>query len=161
MTVHPGGRVVVSRPRLVSERRVARFLKDHEVWLTREVARMKEVVPLSPKLIGSRKEYLAHKEHARIMVHERLAHFAPLYGFTFGRISIKNMSSRWGSCSAKGNLNFHYKVVELPPDLLDYLIVHELCHRKEMNHGPHFWALVERTIPEYQAARKRLRSWDA
>jgi predicted metal-dependent hydrolase len=158
VTVHPGGRVVVSRPRFVSDRRVAHFLKEHEDWLSREVARMKEVAPQPARLVGPRSEYLREKERARALLLERLAHFAPLYGLTYHRVSIKNMASRWGSCSAKGNLNFHYRVIELSPALLDYLVVHELCHRKEMNHGPHFWELVSQQIPDYTSLRTRLRT---
>jgi predicted metal-dependent hydrolase len=119
---------------------------------------MKDVTPHTSKLRGPRKDYLNNKERARTLVQERLVHYAERYALTYGRVSIKNMTSRWGSCSGKGNLNFHYKVVELPPDLLDYLVVHELCHRTHMNHGPQFWALVAETIPNYALLRLRLRA---
>jgi predicted metal-dependent hydrolase len=136
---------------------VARFLHEFEAWIRKEVNRMKDVPVPVPRVRGTRADYLARKEEARTRIMERLAYFAPRYGLTFGRVAIKNMTSRWGSCSAKRNLNFHYKAVDLPNELLDYLVVHELCHLKEMNHGPRFWALVAQEVPEYRTLRTRLR----
>ena len=88
---------------------------------------------------------------------DRLAHFNAIYGFMFHRVCVRDNSSRWGSCSKKGNLNFHYKILFLPQELADYLIVHELCHLKEFNHSPRYWKLVAQTIPEYKNCRKEMR----
>lgn len=93
-----------------------------------------------------------------MLAHARLAHFNEAYGFALGRVAIKNHKSRWGSCSKKGNLNFNYKIALLPPELADYVIVHELCHLGEFNHSPRFWALVARTVPDHRALRARLRA---
>ncbi|MEK9157265.1 MAG: M48 family metallopeptidase, partial [Patescibacteria group bacterium] len=90
---------------------------------------------------------------------ERLQHFNQQYGFTIGKVAIKNQTTRWGSCSKKGNLNFNYKVAILPPELQDYLVVHELCHLGEFNHSKAFWQLVAKTIPNHVELRKRLRSF--
>ncbi|MDB5225166.1 MAG: putative metal-dependent hydrolase [Candidatus Adlerbacteria bacterium] len=103
------------------------------------------------------KHYAAHKEAARALVHTRLAHYNRYYNHTLRRVFIKNSKSRWGSCSSKGNLNFSYKLLFLPPEVADYVIVHELCHLREFNHGPHFWALVAQACPEHKALRQRLR----
>lgn len=100
--------------------------------------------------------YLKHKEVARKIVHNRIAHFAPVYGLTVGRVAIRDQKSRWGSCSRKGNLNFNYRIALLPSHLVDYIVVHELCHLKEFNHSEHFWNHVARTIPDYLACRKEL-----
>lgn len=102
-------------------------------------------------------KYMQHKEAARSLVHARLAHFNEFYGFTIKRISIKNSTSRWGSCSALGNLNFNYKLALLPPQLADYVVVHELCHLKYFNHSPDFWAEVARMMPHYRALRAELK----
>lgn len=105
----------------------------------------------------NRRHYLALREEARALVRERIAHFNAHYAHPVGKIFIKNHKSRWGSCSEKGNLNFNYKIVCLPPALADYVVVHELCHLREFNHGPNFWALVAETIPDHKARRAQLR----
>src|SRR6185369_1027600 len=98
-----------------------------------------------------------HREAARVLVHAQLSHFNSFYNFSYGRVSIKDTKSRWGSCSKRGNLNFNYKILFLPPHLADYLIVHELCHLKEFNHSPRFWSLVGQTVPDHKAIRRELR----
>jgi predicted metal-dependent hydrolase len=105
----------------------------------------------------NRRQYLKVKEEARQLVHERVRHFNQAYGFPVGRIFIKNHRSRWGSCSQKGNLNFNYKIVFLPAELADYIVVHELCHLREFNHSPRFWRLVEEVIPDHRKRRLALR----
>lgn len=102
--------------------------------------------------------YQAHKERARALVNERLAHWAPIYGVSYGRVAIRNQRSRWGSCSIHGNLNFNYRIIFLSKELIDYIIVHELCHRIEFNHSPAFWDHVSRTIPNFRENRAYLRA---
>ncbi len=80
------------------------------------------------------------------------------YGFVYNRVAIKDARSRWGSCSQKKNLNFNYRLVFLPPHLVDYIIVHELCHLKEFNHGPNFWVLVAETMPTYKEYIQELKN---
>lgn len=106
---------------------------------------------------GSRREYLAKKELARKLVHERLAFFNQHYQLVYNRVAIKNTKTKWGSCSTKKNLNFSYRIIDLTPELQDYLIVHELCHLKEMHHGQAFWDMVKQTITNPIALHKRLR----
>lgn len=100
--------------------------------------------------------YLAHKEAARELVHRKLAEHNFHYGFTYHKVAIRDQHSRWGSCSKKGNLNFNYRLVFLPEALVDSVIVHELCHLKEFNHGKNFWALVAETIPDHMARKVAL-----
>jgi len=96
------------------------------------------------------KHYLAHKELTRSLVHCRLEYFNQHYNLPYKRVAIKNQRRCWGSCSSLKNLNFNYKIYFLPPHLRDYIIVHELCHLVELNHGQKFWDLVAQQIPEYQ-----------
>ncbi len=105
---------------------------------------------------ASAKHYEAHKERARILVHERLVHWNQFYGLPYKRVAIRNQRSRWGSCSTKGNLNFNYRLVFLPVELVDYVIVHELCHLKHFNHAEEFWNLVETTIQDYCDRKSQL-----
>jgi predicted metal-dependent hydrolase len=79
------------------------------------------------------------------------------YQHPLRKVFIKNLKSRWGSCSSRGNLNFNYKLVFLPPAVADYIIVHELCHLRHFNHSAEFWALVAETIPRYKEFRRLLR----
>jgi predicted metal-dependent hydrolase len=102
------------------------------------------------------KEIAFYKEKARALATARLAHFNSFYHFTYHRISIRNQKTRWGSCSSRGNLNFNYKIALLPAHLVDYIIVHELCHLGQMNHSAKFWELVSKTTPNYLALRKEL-----
>lgn len=103
------------------------------------------------------KHYRAHKEAARQLVHARLAFFNTFYCHEYKKVFIKNTKSRWGSTSERGNINFNYKILFLPQELQDYLIVHELCHLKHFDHGPEFWRAVATTIPNYRAHAKDLR----
>lgn len=105
----------------------------------------------------SNSDFLLHKESALIMVISRLEYFNKIYNFKFNKISIRNQSSRWGSCSRKGNINFNYRIALLPAELADYIIVHELCHLGEFNHSDKFWKLVEKTMPDWPVLRRRLR----
>ena len=88
----------------------------------------------------------------------RVAHYASLVGVTYGRITVRNQKTRWGSCSSKGNLNFNCLLMLAPPEILDYVVVHELCHRKQMNHSPKFWAEVAAVIPDYKTREKWLKT---
>lgn len=97
-----------------------------------------------------------YAEDARVLVHERLTYWKQYYGYKYNRVSIRAQSTRWGSCSSKGNLNFNCRIVLLDRDLVDYIVVHELCHLKEFNHSNAFWALIEQTIPNYRVLKAEL-----
>ena len=100
--------------------------------------------------------YLIGRAQQRIR--ERLDHFIPLVGRTPGRVTIREQRTKWGSCSGQGNLNFNWKLIMAPPEALDYVVIHELCHLYEFNHSPRFWERVSRYMPEYAVWRDFLRS---
>lgn len=108
-----------------------------------------------------RAHYREHKEHARSLVHERLAFWNTTYACAWNRVAIRNHRSRWGSCSSKGNLNFNYRIIFLPQPLIDYIIVHELCHLLAFNHSALFWNQVARAIPDHRERRAALRALPA
>ncbi|MDA3802756.1 MAG: M48 family metallopeptidase, partial [Patescibacteria group bacterium] len=92
--------------------------------------------------------YINNKEKAREVINSRLKYFSDIYKVTYGRVSIRNQRTRWGSCSGQGNLNFNYRLFSLDSKIRDYVIVHEICHLKEFNHGKRFWQEVSKTIPD-------------
>ncbi len=97
-----------------------------------------------------------HKQSAEILVNSKLKYWNQFYNFTYNRVCIRAQTTRWGSCSSKGNLNFNYKISLLPEHIADYIIVHELCHLKQFNHSADFWNLVAQTIPDYLERRSQL-----
>ena len=94
---------------------------------------------------------------AKLQLPPRLKELADANGFTYNRVTIKNNISNWGSCSAKGNINLNLRLLTLPPQLQDYVMLHELCHLKELNHGPRFHALLEQVCPGHRALEKELK----
>lgn len=163
LSVYRNGEVVVTAPPYADISIVEQFLRDKAEWIEHQLLKFflhRERHPIRTiSLTKHTKEEIAqYSVQAERIVHERLQHFNLQYGFLYKKISIKNQKSRWGSCSSKGNLQFNYKIALLPPELQDYIVVHELCHLGEFNHSARFWALVERTIPQYREYRKKLRS---
>jgi hypothetical protein len=158
ITVKPGGVVTVIVPRKAFLPLVPAFVAKHRAWIEEKVtAAEKRPVPLLAHL-GIR-DYTKHKEAARSLIHELVERHNAFYGYTYGSIRIGKQSSRWGSCSTRGNLNFNYKILFLPPQLQAYVVVHELCHLKEMNHSDRFWALVTQQVPDWKHLRGQLRKY--
>jgi predicted metal-dependent hydrolase len=107
---------------------------------------------------ASHADFAKNKKAAYVFAKEKLAHYNQFFGFKYNKIAIKAQKTRWGSCSRRGNLNFNYRIALLPERLADYIIVHELCHLKEMNHSKRFWNLVARAFPDYQKLRHELKN---
>ena len=101
--------------------------------------------------------YRAHKEIARVLVHEKLLYWNAVCQLSYKRVAIRNTKGNWGSCTSLKNLNFNYKILFLPSHLQDYIVVHELCHLAELNHGAQFWNLVAQYIPEYKEYIRQLK----
>jgi predicted metal-dependent hydrolase len=152
LEVKPDGSILVRAPRRLSERAIREFVISKEPWL-REKLRKIESRPLLPPLTEA--ELDALKKQADLT--GRVRHFAPLAGVTYGRITVRAQCSRWGSCSQAGNLNFNCLLMLAPPEIRDYIVIHELCHRKHMNHAPAFWAAVEVLCPDYRQRRAWLK----
>ncbi len=110
---------------------------------------------MTPKLSMDEIHALAQK--AMEVLPERTAYFSKKIGVSYGGITIRNQKTRWGSCSSKGNLNFNCLLMLTPPEIQDYVVVHELCHRKEMNHSDRFWKEVEKILPDYKERKAWLK----
>lgn len=149
--------VVLTVPWRADIRRAEDFLKAKTNWVIKKLDFFKQYKG-KVVLKSGKREYLKYKNQALVLAGERANYWNQFYNFSFKKINIKNQKTRWGSASKKGNLNFNYKIVHLPKELLDYLVAHELCHFKEFNHSKKFWDLVSRTIPNYKLCRARLKS---
>jgi predicted metal-dependent hydrolase len=147
LQILPDGAVVVRCPRRSSQEQIRRFVADHEAWIRKHTAKKPQVTKLTTAQI----RVLADK--AKIYMPPLIAAWAKKIGVTYGQITIRNQRTRWGSCSGKGNLNFNCMLMLAPPRVIEYVIVHELCHRKHMDHSPAFWALVQRHLPDWEERR--------
>lgn len=156
LAVYRDGLCVLTTPPYIHESLVLDFMVKKLNWIIEktEYFKSKPQQTVVQHTVNEIKEYT---KQAEILVSQRLEYFNRVYGYPYRKITIKNMTSRWGSCSSKGNLNFNYKIALLPSNLADYIVVHELCHRKEMNHSVRFWNLVEKTMPNHKELRKQLR----
>ncbi len=157
LAVYYDGTVIVTSPLGVNQSIIERFILDKKQWVWDKIQFFKSV---DSKVIRtfSHKDYLENKDKALALVHERVQFYNKVYGYSFNRILIKNQKTRWGSCSCKKNLNVNYKIVFLQQEHQDYIIVHEMCHLKELNHSRRFWALVEKTLPNYLDIKKEFRN---
>ena len=160
--IRPDMRVIVRAPYQASGNYIEQFISDRADWIVEHLRKLEqknrqcnEALPVK-KLSNDEIKKLADK--ACTYSPGRVAHFAPLVDVTYGRITIRNQRTRWGSCSSRGNLNFNCLLMLTPPEVIDYVVVHELCHRKEMNHSWRFWDEVARVLPGYAEQEKWLKT---
>ncbi len=147
LQITPAGEVLVRCPSRCSQRDIRAFVDSKQPWLEKHLAAIRSAPALPP---FTSKELASLAARAKAVIPPRVAHHAALLGVSYGRVTIRAQHTRWGSCSAKGNLNFNCLLVLCPPEVLDYIILHELCHRLEFSHTPAFWALVARACPAYR-----------
>lgn len=98
-----------------------------------------------------------YRKKAEEVMHDRLQFFDEHYNFKYNNVVLRNQKTRWGSCSSSKNLNFNWRLIMAPIEVIDYIVVHELCHLKQMNHSPNFWKLVESIMPDYKERKKWLK----
>ena len=160
--IRPDMRVIVRAPHRAPNGYIEQFISGRADWIAEHLRRMEQknrqcndALPVK-KLANNDIKELADK--ACTCIPGRVAHFAPIVGVTYGRITIRNQRTRWGSCSSMGNLNFNCLLMLTPPEVIDYVVVHELCHRKEMNHSGRFWNEVAIVLPGYAEQEKWLKT---
>ncbi|RKI39840.1 M48 family peptidase [bacterium D16-51] len=155
LEVKQEGRVVVRVPRHLPDLEIAAFIEKHRNWLLKKLALLesKPFYHIPPAKDLTREES-ARMQH---LFSSKVEYYAAAMGVTYGRITIRDQKTRWGSCSSKGNLNFNYRLAYLPEELLDYVVVHELAHRIYMDHSERFWQKVAQYFPDYKNCRKRLK----
>lgn len=154
LEITPSGQVLVRCPRRCTQAQIEAFVQSKAAWLETHLAK-KAAQPKLPPFTNAEIHQLAQR--ALQVIPQRAAFFAPKVGVTYGGITIRNQRTRWGSCSSKKNLNFNCLLMLVPPEVLDYVVVHELCHLKEMNHSPRFWAEVGRVLPDYRVQKQWLK----
>lgn len=156
-------RVLVRAPFRMSDSDVRRFIEDKSSWLDKhmKLAQKKiEMIEQQNKTVEklTMEEIRQLADLALKEIPEKVEHYASIVGVGFGKITIRNQVSRWGSCSSKGNLNFNCLLMLTPPDVIDYVVVHELCHLKEMNHSAKFWGEVGQVLPNYKVPKEWLKT---
>ena len=152
--------MVVRAPDFLSDQTILDFVIEKQVRIRRHQEQMIKrirVARSNPRLHPTPELLKQMTDEAREYIPDRVRYYARRIGVTVGRITIRHQKTRWGSCSSNGNLNFNVMLMAVPAELLDYVVVHELCHRKEMNHSPRFWAWVESVLPDYRDRRCRLK----
>jgi len=151
-------KVIVRAPLRISEQKIRSFVEEKMPWIIKNLNKMGATKSKCESIEPLSKEEL-HKlaDQALSYIPGRAEYFAGILHVTYGRITIRNQKTRWGSCSSTGNLNFNCLLMLTPPNVIDYIVVHELCHRLEMNHSKRFWALVESVLPDYKSCEKWLK----
>lgn len=157
ISINSRGIITVTVPRGFNEHLIDTYLITKSDWILEKLMAI-ELHRKRRSLSSKRQKYVDLKEKARVLAEARLEYFNKTYNFQYGRIAIRDTRSRWGSCSSKRNLNFNYRIALLSPEMADYIIVHELCHLKEMNHSHRFWDLVRVAVPDYRRIKRQLRT---
>ena len=148
--IKPQEGLIVRAPQNATEDQIQKIIDKHKNWIesrTKKIQERQEILKSVGRLSIDEIKDLAEK--ALKIIPERVKYYAALLGVTYGRITIRNQKTRWGSCSNRGNLNFNCLLMLAPPEVLDSVVVHELCHLKEMNHSKQFYAEVLRVFPNY------------
>ena len=149
------GKVIVRSPIGLSGARISTFLEKHLKWIEKhlELSRMKK----DPIEQMSKAQIEALRKKARSILTNKTEHYSKIMGLKYGRITITGAKTRFGSCSSKGNISYSYRLMMYPESAIDYVVVHELAHLKEMNHSKRFYALVENILPDYKERIKLLK----
>jgi predicted metal-dependent hydrolase len=157
LEIKPDG-FTIRAPKGIPRREINNFVKSKQSWIKKQLSKIQarqEALEQFPVFTMDEIRGLADK--ALVVIPEKVKKYAPIVGVDYGKITIRNQRSRWGSCSSKGNLNFNCLLMLFSDEVIDYVVVHELCHRKHMNHSAAFYEEVERVFPEYRKYQKWLK----
>lgn len=147
--------LLIKAPLRMSEREICRFLQQKRFWIYKQTKR--EMDNAKNRIERSEEEIQQLRERAREILTLKSNEYAKQLGVSFNKIRIGNQRTRWGSCSSKGTISYNWRLILMPEDIMDYVVVHELCHLVEMNHSSRFWGLVAGMIPDYVARRTWLK----
>lgn len=153
--------ITVRAPLRMSDAAIEEFLEERSAWIEKHLRKMEErtkALKPAPEEMLTLEEVRTLAKEAAEYIPGRVRFYAEKIGVGYGKITIRNQKSRWGSCSSRGNLNFNCLLMLTPPEVIDYVVVHELCHRLEMNHSGAFWARVGRILPDYKKCERWLKT---
>ena len=161
LEVRDANTVLARIPTRVSDRELKAFVENHRSWILEKTAVMAEREENRKSTPAPLPELLSKTDRMKVQlkIGKRVRHYCEIMGVTVGYVTVKNQKTRWGSCSAKGNVNFNYQLAFLPEELLDYVVIHELAHRRHMDHSKAFWAEVEKYCPDYLERREQLKEY--
>lgn len=151
------GNLEIRAPLGMPKGEIEAFLKEKAQWIETHRAKVLAEYAQGQEAPLGEEEILTLAEQMRQRLPEKLNRHAASMGVTFGRVTIRCQQTRWGSCSSRGNLNFNCLLMLAPEEVLDYVVVHELAHRKQMNHSALFWREVERECPDYKKSLRWLK----
>lgn len=151
MQVMPDCSILIKAPLNTSDKTIEELVLKKQHWLNKQLAKLRK------RIVLSEAEIAELKMRAKSDIGERVAHYAEIIGVTYGRITIRKLKSRWGSCNAAGDLSFNCLLMLASAEVRDYVVIHELCHRLQMNHSAKFWGAVACYCPDYKLQRKWLR----
>mgnify|MGYP003294159463 CR=1 FL=1 len=150
--------IIARAPARMKEKEIYKFIESKKSWIDRHLTKLNErqkvLNDLQPYTQEEIKEFTAK---AKLDIPKRVEFYAEKIGVTYNRITIRHQKTRWGSCTSSGNLNFNCLLVLFPEEVLDSIVVHELCHRKQMNHSAKFYAEIEKVFPDYNRCRQWLK----
>lgn len=161
ISISPDGQITVRVPMRATQKEISHLLIEKRIWIVTKYLEVQEKQRNRPvseltdtQRLALEKRYIAA---AKEYFPKRVAHFHQFTGGSYNRITIRDQKTRWGSCSARGTLSFNWRLMLAPPGILDYVVVHELCHLTHMDHSAAFWQKVESVYPDYRTARKWLK----
>ena len=155
--VRRDGRVEVRALLKTSKAYIDSFILQKSDWIESTQSKLSERQATKSTIRLTAKEEAQYKKQAKAYLQQKCQCFSQIMGLKHGEVRINSAKTRWGSCNKKGNINFTYRLLFVPEDVIDYVVVHELAHLKEMNHSARFWSVVEQTMPDYKTRREKLR----
>lgn len=155
MSFSDEGTLIIKMPKSCKMDQVYKFMKLKQNWILEHYIRIMK--RLEKRQIITEKQYKDYLKSAATILNEKVQYYSKIIGVSYNHVTIRNQKTRWGSCSSKGNINLNWKLILMPDEIQDYVIIHELCHLIEMNHSPRFWRHVHKFCNNYQNCRMWLR----
>ena len=147
--------VTVRAPRGTSEKRIKELVSNNEMWIEKQLE--KQRIPKKKDALLTDEEIVLIKKNAKLILKYKTEYYARIMGINYGRITITSAKARFGSCSSKGDISYSWRLMLYPEEAIDYVVVHELAHRKEMNHSSAFYKIIEKVFPDYKVRRAMLK----